>query len=130
VTGSEVAVAVIDDGSGPRVLPAVGIEPDGGVYDYTARYTAGSTAFEVPARLSAEAAAECERVALAVHEAFGLRDLSRSDLIVDDEGRVWFLEVNVAPGFTETSLVPLAVQAAGLDLGKVFASLVHAATNR
>ena len=107
------AVSVIDDGSGPRTLPLVGIEPDGGVYDYTARYTAGSTEFVVPAKLSDAATAECERVALAVHEAFGLRDLSRSDLIVDDDGTVWFLEVNVAPGFTETSTVPLAVQAAG-----------------
>ena len=126
VEGTEVAVPVIDDGSGPRALPLVGIEPDGGVYDYTARYTAGSTEFVVPAKLSDEVAAECERVALAVHEAFGLRDLSRSDLIVDADGTVWFLEVNVAPGFTETSTVPLAVQAAGLDLGEVFAALVRA----
>ena len=130
VEGAEVAVSVIDDGSGPRTLPLVGIEPDGGVYDYTARYTAGSTEFVVPAKLSDAATAECERVALVVHEAFGLRDLSRSDLIVDDDGTVWFLEVNVAPGFTETSTVPLAVQAAGLGLGDVFAALVRRATSR
>ena len=84
----------------------------------------------MPAKISDEATAECERVALAVHEAFGLRDLSRSDLIVDADGVVWFLEVNVAPGFTETSTVPLAVQAAGLELGEVFASLVRSATSR
>ena len=65
--------------------------------------------------------AECARVAVAAHEALGLRDLSRSDLIVGDDGTVWFLEVNVAPGFTETSLVPLSVEAAGLDLGEVLA---------
>jgi len=103
VVGTEVAVPVVDTGSGPRALPVVSIEPDGGVYDYTARYTAGSTEFVVPAKISDEATAECERVALAVHEAFGLRDLSRSDLIVDAAGQVWFLEVNVAPGLTETS---------------------------
>jgi len=130
IEGDEVAVPVIDDGSGPRALPAVSIKPDGGVYDYTARYTAGSTRFEVPAPLTAEATAEVARVALAAHEALGLRDLSRSDLIVDAEGRVWFLEVNVAPGFTETSTVPLSLQAAGLDLGKVLSSLVDAATTR
>jgi len=130
VTGTEVAVPVIDDGSGPRALPAVGIRPDGGVYDYTARYTAGSTEFDVPARLSPALAEECARVALAAHTALGLRDLSRSDLIVDADGTVWFLEVNVAPGFTETSTVPLSVQAAGLDLGEVVASLVRAAVDR
>ena len=42
---------MIDDGSGPRALPAVAITPDGGVYDYTARYTAGATEFVVPAEL-------------------------------------------------------------------------------
>jgi D-alanine-D-alanine ligase len=130
VSGTEVAVPVIDDGTGPHALPAVGIRPDGGVYDYTARYTAGSTEFDVPARLTPEAAAECARVAVAAHEALGLRDLSRSDLIVADDGTVWFLEVNVAPGFTETSTVPLSVQAAGLDLGEVVASLVRAAVDR
>ena len=130
VEGAEVAVPVIDDGTGPRALPAVGIRPDGGVYDYTARYTAGSTEFDVPARLSAEAAAECARVAVTAHEALGLRDLSRSDLIVAEDGTVWFLEVNVAPGFTETSTVPLSVQAAGLDLGEVVASLVRGAVDR
>ena len=69
--------------------------------------------------------AECARVAVAAHEALGLRDLSRSDLIVGDDGTVWFLEVNVAPGMTETSLLPLSVEAAGLDLGDVLASLVR-----
>ena len=130
VTGTEVAVPVVDDGTGPRALPAVGIRPDGGVYDYTARYTAGATEFEVPAPLSAALSAECARVAVAAHEALGLRDLSRSDLIVSDDGTVWFLEVNVAPGFTETSTVPLSIAAAGLELGDVAASLVRAAVAR
>ena len=83
----------------------------------------GSTEFTVPAELPDAVLAECARVAVAAHEALGLRDLSRSDLIVDDDGTVWFLEVNVAPGFTETSLVPLSVEAAGLDLGEVLAAL-------
>jgi D-alanine-D-alanine ligase len=84
----------------------------------------------VPAKLSDEAAAECARVAVAAHEALGLRDLSRSDLMVDAQGQVWFLEVNVAPGLTETSTVPLAVAAAGLELGPLVADLVRAAVRR
>ena len=130
VVGTEVAVPVIDTGGGPEALPVVSIEPDGGVYDYTARYTAGSTEFVVPAGLPDDLAAECSRVAVTAHEALGLRDLSRSDLMVDGEGTVWFLEVNVAPGLTETSTVPLSVQAAGLDLGQLMADLVGAAVAR
>lgn len=130
IEGQEVAVPVVDTGDGPRTLPIVSIHPDGGVYDYTARYTAGSTEFVVPARLSDELAAECARVALVAHQALGLRDLSRSDLMIDTEGTVWFLEVNVAPGLTETSTVPLSVQAAGLDLGGLVESLVRTAVAR
>ncbi|MEP7089466.1 MAG: D-alanine--D-alanine ligase [Nocardioidaceae bacterium] len=130
VEGTEVAVPVVDTGSGARALPVVSIEPDGGVYDYSARYTAGSTSFEVPAKLSDDLADECARVAVLAHEILGLRDLSRSDLIIDAEGTVWFLEVNVAPGLTETSTVPLSVTAAGLDLGDLVADLVRAAIVR
>ena len=61
VEGVEVAVPVVDDGTGPRALPAVGIRPDGGVYDYTARYTAGATEFEVPADLPPERARRVRR---------------------------------------------------------------------
>ncbi len=130
IVGQEVAVAVVDTGEGPRALPVVSIHPDGGVYDYTARYTAGSTEFVVPAKLDGDVADECARVAVLAHEALGLRDLSRSDLMVDADGAVWFLEVNVAPGLTETSTVPLSVEAAGLELGELVGNLVRSAVAR
>lgn len=68
--------------------------------------------------------------ALNAHRALGLRDLSRVDLIVDEAGEPYVLEVTVAPGMTETSLLPMAVQAAALDLGEVFATLVARAAAR
>lgn len=130
VTGTEVAVSVVDDGSGPRALPVVEVVPDGGFYDYAARYTAGATEFFVPARLSEEVLAACAAAAETVHRVLGLRDWSRSDLIVDASGTPWFLEVNVAPGMTETSTYPQAVAAAGLDLGALTATLVANAVAR
>lgn len=130
IEGTEVAVSVIERDGRVLALPAVEIVPDGGFYDYSARYTAGTTEFFVPARLSDAVAERCAKVAADAHVALGLRDLSRSDLIVDSAGEVWFLEVNVAPGMTETSLFPLAVEAAGLTLGDVMKSLVDSATRR
>jgi D-alanine-D-alanine ligase len=128
VPGTEVAVSVVEGPDGrPRALPAVEIHPDSGIYDFASRYTAGTTEFFAPARLSPTVAEECARVALAAHERLGLRHLSRADLIVEQDGQVSFLEVNVAPGCTETSLLPQAVEAAGLDLGVVFAGLVERA---
>ena len=104
--------------------------PDGGFYDYAARYTAGATEFFAPARLGDQVAARCAEVALLAHTALGLRDLSRSDLVVDAEGTPWFLEVNSAPGMTETSLLPQSVAAAGLDLGVVCRTLVEQSAAR
>lgn len=130
VVGTEVAVSVVDLGDGPVALPAVEIVPDGGLYDYAARYTAGATEFFAPARLDEPVAARCAEAALTAHAALGLRDLSRADLIVDPEGVPWFLEANVAPGMTETSLLPQAVAAAGLDLGAVCRTLVEQAAAR
>jgi D-alanine-D-alanine ligase len=130
VEGLEVAVSVIDTGDGPRVLPAVEIVADGGVYGYDARYVAGATEFFCPARLTTEAARAVADAAVTAHLAFGLRHLSRTDLIVDREGRPWFLEVNVAPGMTETSLLPQAVEAAGEDVGPLYRRLVEAATTQ
>ncbi len=130
VVGVEVAVAVVERAGEPVALPAVEIVPDGGFYDYTARYTAGTTEFFAPARLDASVAERVGDVAVRAHRALGLRDLSRSDLIVDADGRVWFLEVNVAPGMTETSLFPQAVAAAGMALGPLLLELVEAAGRR
>ena len=130
IAGTEVTVAVLERDGVPTALPAVEICPDGGIYDYTARYTAGTTEFFAPARLSDEVSKDVADVAITAHKALGLRDLSRSDLIVDAEGRVWFLEVNVAPGMTETSLFPQAIAAAGLELGAVLHELVETAASR
>ena len=130
VPGTEVAVSVLETVDGPVALPAVEIVPDGGFYDYAARYTAGTTEFFAPARLDAGVARECAAVALAAHDALGLRDLSRTDLVVDSGGHSWFLEINVAPGMTETSLFPQAVAAAGHDLGTVWHTLVDRAARR
>ena len=130
VAGTEVAVTVIDTGAGPRALPAVEIVPLSGVYDYSARYTAGQTEFFAPARLAEPAAAAVADAAVRAHDAVGLRDLSRVDLIVDAAGVVHLLEVNTSPGMTETSLLPMAVEAAELSFGTLLAELLDLAAVR
>ena len=130
VAGTEVAVSVVDDEDGPRALPPVEVVASGGVYDYTARYTPGATSFHCPARLDAPTIAALEHAALRTHELLGLRDVSRTDAVVDSEGRVQILEVNVSPGLTETSLLPTAAAAARTDLGTLYASLVKRAVTR
>ena len=127
ITGTEIAVGIIDTGDGPVALHAVEIEPLSGVYSFEARYNAGETRFYVPARIDHAVARSAAYAALAAHRALGLRHLSRVDLIVDGAGTPWFLEANVLPGLTETSLLPQALEAAGHDLGWVYAELARAA---
>ena len=127
VPGVEVAVSVVEIDGKVQVLPAVEIVADGGSYDYAARYTAGTTEFFAPARLSVDDAERLAGTARGAHEALGLRHLSRIDFIVTDSGDPVFLEANAAPGMTETSLLPQAVEAAGLELNSVYRSIVESA---
>jgi len=124
VDGIELALSVVDLGEGPEALPAVEIAPESGVFDYTSRYTPGLTEYHSPARVSDAVAARAAEVALRVHEVLGLASLSRTDAIVSPDGEVHFLEVNVSPGMTETSMFPMAVEAAGYGFGDVLGRLL------
>lgn len=127
VEGTEVAIGVVEGPEGPEALPAVQIEAAGGIYDYAARYTAGLTSYQAPAELDTSSA---EKLAIAAHRLLGLRDVSRTDAIIDRAGTAHFLEVNVSPGLTETSLLPMAIEAADRSLGGVFAGLIEQAISR
>jgi D-alanine-D-alanine ligase len=128
IEGVEVALSIVEDSHGRvQTLPAVEIVPDGGVYNYEARYTAGATEFFTPARLGGSAATSAADVSLAAYHTLGHQHLSRVDLIIDADERPWFLEANVSPGMTETSLLPMAVAAAGLDAAEVYAGIVERA---
>jgi len=131
IAGREIAVSVIEESDGTlTALPVVEIVADSGFYSYDARYTAGLTEFFVPANLDSALSARAADVAKKVHSVLGLRDLSRSDLIIDKNGEIWFLEVNVAPGMTETSLLPQSVAATGRDIGTLYKELAERALLR
>ena len=125
IAGTEVAVGIV--GTPGDVLPAVEIVPKGGTYDYAARYTAGATEYFAPARLSEEAATACSDVAMAAWKALRLRDVTRVDMIVDPDGKPWVLEVNVSPGMTETSLLPMGANAAGMGLPQLCDAVIQSA---
>lgn len=128
IEGREVAISVVDDASGhPQALPAVEIVPDSGLYSYGARYTAGETEFFTPARLSETETKDAAAAALTAYEVLGHRHLSRIDLIVDAAGVPWFLEGNVSPGMTETSLLPMAAAAGEEDSSQLYVRLLERA---
>jgi len=128
IEGTELAVTVIDTGAGPVALPAVEIVPVSGVFSFDARYNAGETLFFTPARIAPDVAQRVAETAVAIHSLLGLAQLSRIDLMVDAEGVAWFLEANVLPGLTETSLAPQSIEASGESLGAVYSALARAAS--
>lgn len=111
IEGKEVAVGFL----GEEILPAVEIAPKEGIYDYAARYTTGATEYFVPARLDQNVEVASRDTADQAFRALAVRGVGRADLMVDAHGRPWVLEVNVSPGMTDTSLLPMAAQAAGLS---------------
>jgi D-alanine-D-alanine ligase len=125
--GTELGISVVDLGDGPTALPPVEVSTLDGPSDFDARYNPGRSEYFVPSRLSPAHLHAAEDAAVRAHVALGLRHLSRTDLIVDEAGTPWFLEVNTAPGMTETSLFPLAAQATGRPLGELYAAIVQAA---
>lgn len=114
IIGTEVAVSVVQLDGEVIALPPVEVVTQDGPYDYDARYNAGRSEYFVPARLSAQVMEAAKAVAVQVHKELNLCDYSRTDLIVDEAGKVWFIDVNVTPGMTDTSLFP---QAAAADEG-------------
>ncbi|MCI1832872.1 MAG: D-alanine--D-alanine ligase [Bifidobacterium sp.] len=125
VKGTEISVSIIDINGEPTVLPPLEIVTPNGTYDYEARYTPGPTDFYIPARLPENVLEAAKNAALAAHRTLSLRDISRTDFIVDTEGVPQFLESNVAPGMTDTSLLPKAATAAGYDLADLYSRLVE-----
>lgn len=122
IEGTEVAVSVLGDDA-PEALPAVEVVPESGFFDFEARYTVGKTEYFVPARLSDSVAAEAARLALEAHRLLRCKDLSRVDMIIKED-RPYVLELNISPGMTETSLLPLAAEAAGMSFADLVERLV------
>ena len=115
VAGTEITVGVLERDGGVEALPVLELVPKNDFYDYEAKYTEGLTEFIIPARLSPAVYAESQRVALDAFAAIGCRGYARIDIMVDSEGRPWFIEVNTLPGMTELSDLPAQAAAAGIS---------------
>jgi len=115
VEGEEITVAVLDG----EALPVIRILPEGGFFDFEAKYTKGKTVYEVPAKISPETTSLASEAAVAAYRVLGCRGVARADFIVRADGVPVFLEINTLPGMTATSLVPMAAEAAGLSFATV-----------
>jgi D-alanine-D-alanine ligase len=111
VDGAEYTVGIL----GSRVLPMIRLETPREFYDYEAKYLADTTRYICPCGLDAEAERRIGKMAMEGFEAVNAAGWGRVDLLVDNAGLPWFIEVNTIPGMTSHSLVPMAARQAGID---------------
>jgi D-alanine-D-alanine ligase len=132
VAGRDLAVSVLDGPSGPEALPVVeAIPEEEDFYDFEARYEIGRTRFTCPADIGAEATARAQELALAAYGVLGCAGFARIDLMLDDAtGELSVLEANAIPGLTDTSLLPLAAEAAGISFDALIARILELAIAR
>lgn len=109
IAGRELTVGIVDH----EILPVIEIKAPEGNYDYRAKYTKGVTEYLVPAPLAKKTARLSQQLAWDTYCALKCRGLGRVDLRLAPDGKVYVLELNTIPGFTETSLLPKAAGAAG-----------------
>jgi D-alanine-D-alanine ligase len=132
VPGRDLAVSVIDGPDGPEALPVVEAVPnEEDFYDFEARYEIGRTTFTCPADIGPEATARAQELALAAYRTLGCAGFARVDLMLEEgTGELYLLEANAIPGLTDTSLLPLAAEAAGISFEDLIARIVELAVAR
>lgn len=124
IKGKEVQVAVLEG----KALGAIEVVPSREFYDYTAKYTPGTTQYFYPARLpKAQYHHVCEAGEIA-HRALGCDGVTRNDFIVTEDGTPYILEVNTLPGFTATSLVPKIAAGNGMPFPDLCERLLEGAS--
>jgi D-alanine-D-alanine ligase len=126
IAGRETTVGILDG----EALPLVEIRPKAGHYDYRNKYTVGVTEYFCPADFPDAIAKKIQAAALNAFKAVGGRDYARVDVMVRADGSPVVLEVNTLPGMTETSLLPKAAAAAGLDYAALCQRMVDLALRR
>ncbi|TDX53011.1 D-alanine--D-alanine ligase [Orenia marismortui] len=128
IAGREITIALLGNEE-PQVLPIIEIKPKEGIYDFQAKYTKGMTEFIIPAKLDEAVYRQSEELALKAYKALKCKGMARVDLRVNSEGEAYVLEVNTIPGMTETSLLPQAAEAIGIDFDKLVVMILEYALN-
>lgn len=115
IKGRELTVAVLGNEDDAEALPVIEITTTTGRYDYNTKYTVGASTHIVPAQIPEELTKEVQRLAIAAFKICKCAGFARVDMMLSEENIPYVIEVNSVPGMTETSLVPDAARAAGIE---------------
>ena len=132
IHGRDLSVSILDSDGRGVALPIVEAVPrDEDFFDFEARYEIGRTEYECPANLPAETTRRAQEIAVAVYELLGCSGFARVDLMLEESsGELFVLEANAVPGLTETSLLPQAAEAGGIEFDALVGRIVELAASR
>ena len=122
VEGSEYTVSVLDD----EALPVIQLQTPHDFYDFEAKYKSNDTQYLLPCGLEEMAEVQLQVQALQAFRATNATSWGRVDVMLDDQGKSWFLEVNTVPGMTDHSLVPMAAKHIGIDFQQLVLRILAA----
>lgn len=126
VHGREYTVAILNE----QALPVIRLETPRGFYDFEAKYQANDTQYLIPCGLVEEDEKEIQEQALRAFNATGATGWGRVDVMIDDAGKYWFLEVNTVPGMTDHSLVPMAAKHVGIGFEELVVKILETSINK
>ena len=111
VKGVEYTVGILGDSA----LPVIKLLPPGKFYDFNAKYESDNMRYICPSQLDDSMEDKLKKISLNCFKACGCRGWGRIDIIIDEKGNPWVIELNTVPGMTSHSLVPLAAKQRDID---------------
>jgi len=126
IPGREITVGII----GGEALPIIEIVPGDGFYDYSNKYSKGASNYICPAELTSDIEEFTRGIAESAFVELGCSGFARADFRLTDEGQPFIMEMNTIPGFTETSLVPMAARALGIEFPELCERIIEIALER
>lgn len=106
IKGKEITVGLVRENKGIYVFPILGINTKNEIYDYDAKYTAGKTELEVPAKIDKKIEKKIIEICSSAYNILGCEGLCRIDAIIDENDKIYLMEVNTQSGMTNTSDIP------------------------
>jgi D-alanine-D-alanine ligase len=127
IAGQEATCGVLEKDGQLMVLPPTHILPNAGeFYDYKSKYKAGGSTHICPADFDEHTNQELQKLTIQAHRALGCRGMSRTDIFVGDDQKLYILETNTIPGMTPTSLLPEAAGKAGISFSEMLDYIIEA----
>lgn len=126
IKGKEIQIGILSG----KALGGVEVRPADEFYSYAAKYTSGTTQYILPPEISEDRYKKAQSLALKAHQALGCSGATRVDLLMDEDGELYVLEVNTIPGMTETSLLPKIAALAGFDFKGLILEMLKDALKR